>query len=89
MKCRDSFRESHILKKIIPTIEDILAAGEIKPPAPARNRCRSLYPMRKGSEMLVIVTEAVPDRLKGFLSRWFLEVRAGGYLEITRYECMR
>lgn len=30
--------------------------------------------------MLVIVTEAVPDRLKGFLSRWFLEVRAGVFL---------
>ncbi len=30
--------------------------------------------------MLVIVTEAVPDRLRGFLSRWFLEVRAGVFL---------
>lgn len=30
--------------------------------------------------MLVIVTEAVPDRLRGYLSRWLLEVRAGVYL---------
>jgi CRISPR-associated protein Cas2 len=30
--------------------------------------------------MQVIVTEAVPDRLRGFLSRWFLEVRAGVFL---------
>lgn len=30
--------------------------------------------------MLVIVTEAVPDRLRGFLSRWLLEVRAGVFL---------
>lgn len=30
--CRDAFRESHILNKIIPTIEEILAAGEVKPP---------------------------------------------------------
>ncbi len=30
--CRDIFRESRILKKIIPGIENVLAAGEIKPP---------------------------------------------------------
>ncbi|WP_165178041.1 type I-E CRISPR-associated endoribonuclease Cas2e [Desulfovibrio sp. ZJ369] len=29
--------------------------------------------------MLVIVTEAVPERLRGYLSRWLLEVRAGVY----------
>lgn len=32
LACRDIFRSSHILEKIIPTIEDVLAAGEIKPP---------------------------------------------------------
>jgi len=32
LACRDIFRTSHILEKIIPTIEDVLAAGEIKPP---------------------------------------------------------
>jgi CRISPR-associated protein Cas2 len=49
--------------------------------------------------MLVIVTEAVPDRLRGFLSRLFLEVRAGVFLgdysvkvrdmvtEVVRTEC--
>lgn len=30
--------------------------------------------------MLVIVTENVPPRLRGYLSRWLLEVRAGVYL---------
>ena len=30
--------------------------------------------------MLVIVTESIPDRLRGFLSRWLLEVRAGVYI---------
>jgi CRISPR-associated endoribonuclease Cas2, subtype I-E/ECOLI len=30
--------------------------------------------------MLVIVTEAVPQRLRGYLSRWLLEVRAGVYV---------
>lgn len=32
LACRDIFRESKILKKIIPTIEDILSAGELDPP---------------------------------------------------------
>lgn len=30
--CRDSFRQTRLLKKIIPTIEEILAAGDIQPP---------------------------------------------------------
>ncbi len=30
--------------------------------------------------MLVIVTEAAPPRLRGYLSRWLLEIRAGVYL---------
>lgn len=34
LACRDTFRESKILKKIIPTIEEILAAGELAPPKP-------------------------------------------------------
>lgn len=34
--CRDSFRESKILKKIIPIIEEVLAAGEISPPEPPK-----------------------------------------------------
>lgn len=33
--CRDAFRESKLLKRIIPTIEEVLAAGELEPPAPA------------------------------------------------------
>ena len=32
--CRDSFREAGLLKKIIPTIEEVLSAGGIEPPAP-------------------------------------------------------
>lgn len=30
--CRDSFREAGLLKKIIPTIEEVLGAGGIEPP---------------------------------------------------------
>ncbi|MBI9082982.1 MAG: type I-E CRISPR-associated endonuclease Cas1 [Desulfobacterales bacterium] len=32
--CRDAFRQTRLLKKIIPSIEEILSAGEINPPAP-------------------------------------------------------
>ena len=32
--CRESFRKSNILKRLIPLIEDILSAGEIQPPEP-------------------------------------------------------
>jgi len=32
--CRDIFRQTRLLKKIIPKIEEILAAGGVKPPPP-------------------------------------------------------
>jgi len=32
--CRESFRSTKILKRLIPLIEDILSAGEIEPPQP-------------------------------------------------------
>jgi CRISPR-associated protein Cas1 len=36
LACRDAFRESKLLDRIIPGIEEMLAAGEIEPPqAPA------------------------------------------------------
>lgn len=35
LACRDVFRQSKLLGKIIPLIEEVLAAGEIEPPAPA------------------------------------------------------
>ena len=31
--CRDMFRQTRLLERIIPGIEDMLAAGEIQPPA--------------------------------------------------------
>jgi len=34
LACRDVFRQTHLLGKIIPTIEDVLAAGGLEPPAP-------------------------------------------------------
>ncbi len=34
LACRDVFRETHLLERIIPGIEAMLAAGEIEPPEP-------------------------------------------------------
>ncbi len=48
LKCRDSFRESHLLKKIIPTIEDILAAGEIELPGTHPEAVPVAIPNEKG-----------------------------------------
>lgn len=33
LACRDIFRQTKLLKRIIPTIEQVLAAGEIEPPS--------------------------------------------------------
>lgn len=33
-RCRDIFRKQHLLRDIIPTIEEILAAGGLEPPEP-------------------------------------------------------
>lgn len=35
--CRDAFRETRLLKKIIPSIEEMLAAGGIEPPQPPKD----------------------------------------------------
>lgn len=32
--CRESFRKTKILKRLVPLIEEVLSAGEIKPPEP-------------------------------------------------------
>lgn len=35
LACRDAFRRSRLLSKMIPRIEEVLAAGELAPPEPA------------------------------------------------------
>ncbi len=46
--CRDVFRETRILKKIIPGIEDVLAAGGISPPEPPKESAPPAIPEPKG-----------------------------------------
>jgi len=36
IKCRDAFRKTRFLEKIIPSIEEVLSAGELKPPKPPK-----------------------------------------------------
>jgi len=44
LMCRDIFRQTKILKKIIPTIEEVLAAGEIEIPEPAEENITPAIP---------------------------------------------
>lgn len=44
LQCRDMFRKSRLLERIIPDIENILAAGGKTPPAPAREQVGPAIP---------------------------------------------
>ena len=46
--CRDSFRETKLLRNIIPTIEEILAAGGISPPEDAPDAVQPAIPVEEG-----------------------------------------
>ena len=46
--CRDIFRESRLLEKIIPDIEEILAAGGEAPPKPPEDGVGPAIPNKKG-----------------------------------------
>lgn len=46
--CRNVFRETKLLDRIIPTIEDVLAAGEIEPPPPAPETVPPAIPPAEG-----------------------------------------
>ena len=46
--CRDTFRAQKTLKKIIPLIEEVLAAGEISPPEPPKESVPPAIPEPEG-----------------------------------------
>lgn len=48
LQCRDVFRNSRLLKRIIPTVEEILAAGEIDMPAPPEDAVLPAFPEPEG-----------------------------------------
>lgn len=45
LRCRDLFRQSRLLEKLIPTIEEVLAAGEIEKPVPAPDQVLPAIPL--------------------------------------------
>jgi CRISPR-associated protein Cas1 len=47
LECRDVFRQTRLLGRIIPDIEAILAAGEIKPPEPPKDAILPTIPNRE------------------------------------------
>jgi CRISPR-associated protein Cas1 len=48
LACRDVFRETKLLQKIIPGIEEVLAAGGIEPPKPAKESVPPAIPEPRG-----------------------------------------
>lgn len=47
LACRDIFRQSGLLKRIIPTIEEVLAAGELSVPKPAKESVTLAIPNKE------------------------------------------
>lgn len=47
LACRDAFRQSHILNRIIPTIEEVLAAGGLSMPTPPRESVELAIPNKE------------------------------------------
>jgi CRISPR-associated protein Cas1 len=48
LRCRDAFRTSKLLEKLIPLIEEVLAAGEIQPPEAAPEQVGPAIPNPEG-----------------------------------------
>lgn len=48
LACRDLFRQQKLLGKVIPAIEEILAAGELEPPKPPDDAQPIAIPLEKG-----------------------------------------
>jgi CRISPR-associated protein Cas1 len=48
LACRDMFRQTNLLERIIPTIEEVLEAGEIAPPAPHEEAVPVAIPNKEG-----------------------------------------
>ncbi|GAB6049888.1 type I-E CRISPR-associated endonuclease Cas1e [Hydrogenophilus islandicus] len=47
LRCRDIFRKTRLLERIIPSIEDVLSASGIEPPAPAPEQVEPAIPERE------------------------------------------
>lgn len=50
LACRDRFRQTHLLKRIIPAIEDVLRAGELPPPQPPADTLPVAFPEHQSGD---------------------------------------
>lgn len=48
LACRDAFRQTRLLERLIPLIEDVLLAGELEPPEPPTGSILPAFPERPG-----------------------------------------
>ena len=48
LACRDAFRQTKLLKRIIPTIEEVLSAGGLPMPEPAKESVAPAIPNKEG-----------------------------------------
>jgi len=48
LACRDAFRQTKLLKRIIPTIEEVLSAGGLPMPKPAKESVAPAIPNKEG-----------------------------------------
>ncbi|MFQ5481019.1 MAG: type I-E CRISPR-associated endonuclease Cas1e [Thermodesulfobacteriota bacterium] len=48
LACRDMFRQTKLLKRIIPTIEEVLSSGGMTPPAPPTESVAPAIPNKEG-----------------------------------------
>ena len=48
LACRDAFRQTKLLKRIIPTIEEVLSAGGLSIPKPAKESVAPAIPNKEG-----------------------------------------
>ncbi|WP_148896356.1 type I-E CRISPR-associated endonuclease Cas1e [Geothermobacter ehrlichii] len=48
LACRDAFRQTKLLKRIIPAIEEVLNAGELDPPKPHAEAVEMAIPNKEG-----------------------------------------
>lgn len=86
LACRDIFRSTKLTGKLIPLIEEVLAAGEIEPPQPAPIVTAS-HPLNLKRWAIAVIEDAADEHGRGcyrkcpaaftWTARTILEVRAG------------
>jgi CRISPR-associated protein Cas1 len=64
-RCRDAFRRTNVLARLIPLIEEVLAAGGATLPDMPPEAMPIAFDGHRSWAMLVVVVENAPPRLRG------------------------